>query len=425
VTRPACHAPFSYRAAAPPRVVLFWIIVTIAVALGLYAVAPWILPLSVVEGPLVQNPTTDAVSLVWFTSRSGGSTLEVRVDDDWQAVTPERDGRRQIARVTGLSPGSRYEYRIREEYRVLEDERFFETAKSPGAAFTFIVMGDSGRGSRVQYALASQMLRHQPAADFVLHTGDVVYPSGAMHDYNAKFFVPYRAMIERVALWPCVGNHDVDDEGAAPAYSRVFVTPENGPADQPEDHNYWFDYGDARVLVLDSNVPEAVLKNVTAPWAEQVLADDAPAWKFVSFHHPPYTAGKYSPDERIQRTLVPIFEATGVDVVFNGHDHMYQRLGPLLDGEVVSAGEGILYIVTGAGGAALYEPQGAPPPYLQKLVDDQHSYTHVAVTGADIRLRQIDVDGNVLDEVNWSKAEPTSAPAGAGSATRPAGDGGD
>ncbi len=415
-TGPRSAAAAPQRAAAHPRTVLLWILLLCLVAAALYAAAPWLLPARIREGPLVQMAGPDAVTLIWYTTRPVAcGVLFVdpgRAERFVPAEATATDGYRYCVRLTGLTPGQRYPYRIRAGGRDLSAALLFETARVADEDLAFIVFGDSGRGSRAQYELAAAMLRTDPPADFLLHTGDIIYPDGERAGYEARFFAPYRALLSRVAFWPCLGNHDVNDNGGA-AYRAVFEAPENGPPGLPPEHHYWFDYAAVRVAVVDTNVDEAVLRDRVAPWLREVLAAPGPRWRFVAFHHPPYTAGKYRPDERVQRTLVPVLEETGVDVVFNGHDHNFQRTHPLRGGQVVPAGSGVVYVVTGAGGARLYDVAPAPPPYIADYADDRWSFTHVIVRGDELTLRQIGTDGVAFSRVTWRKtaAEPATPPA--------------
>lgn len=397
--------------AASPQKVLAWVVVIIAVALAAYLVAPWVLPVRIVDGPYVQNATGDAISLIWYTSKPAACRVEIQVAGEVRTLAATADGRRHRARVTDLIPGAAYPYAIMSGGRVLSEGLRCRTNRPPGQPFSFIVFGDSGKGSQAQYELAAQMQALHPPAEFLLHTGDVVYPDGARARYNYRLFTPYRRLMSEIVLWPCVGNHDVEDDGTAPAYEEVFETPANGPPGLRPDHNYWFDYAAARIVVLDSNLEEAVLAEQVAPWLEEVLADDTPRWKFVAFHHPPFTGGKYEPDARIRTHLVPIMEAADVDIVFNGHDHNYQRIAPLRAGEIVDRSVGVTYVITGAGGAALYQPRGADVPYVEKSDFDQHSFTQVSVTGDRITLRQISRRGEAIDEVSWEKATVATQPA--------------
>ncbi len=397
-------------ARVPPRTVLAGVLAAIVVALGLYAIAPRILPPRIYEGPLVQLTGAEGVTLVWYLTRPTACTLQVNVDGEMRSVPSTALGVRHMARVEGLAPGRDYPYKILAGARSLTTDLSFRTSRNPDEPFAFIVFGDSGRGTRAQYLLAAVMRTTVPAADFLLQSGDVVYPNGARADYEERFFAPYRHLIAAINIWPSLGNHDLGDDGTAAAYREVFELPDNGPAGVPAEGNYWFDYASARLAVVDSNLDEVTLRDHVAPWLHAVLADPTPRWKFVVLHHPPYTGGKYKPDERIQRTLVPVLEATGVDLVFNGHDHNYQRTWPLRGGQVVEPGQGVVYVITGAGGATLYEARPPRPAYVAAL-DDQHwSFTHVSIDEGELRLRQIALDGSVLDEWRLSKAAMPQPP---------------
>jgi 3',5'-cyclic AMP phosphodiesterase CpdA len=387
-----------------PRVVLLWAIVMVVVAIGLYAVAPWLLPARVREGPLVQMAAPDGVTLVWYTTRPVACRAVVTIDGRAQGFDAAAEGNRHLARISGLLPGTSYPYEIRAGGRRLVGDLAFQTNRTASERFTFLVLGDSGMGNREQYVLGGLMARTLPAADFVLHTGDLVYPDGARGRYEARFFAPYRHLLARVNFWPCLGNHDVAKDGRAPAYEEVFALPENGPAGLPADHNYWFDYAAARIAVVDSDVDETTLREQVAPWLREVLAAPEPRWKFVAFHHPPYTGGQYPPDARVQRSLVPVFEETGVDVVFSGDDHSYQRMHPLRGGRIVNAGEGVLYIVTAAGGGRLYEPTPQRPEYVAVLDHQHFSFTQVSIDGDELTLRQIALEGQTLDQWTQRKA---------------------
>lgn len=406
-------------ARAHPRTVLLWVFALVVVCAALYAAAPWILPVRVIEGPVVQLATEDAVTLVWYTTRPAECAVTVTVGSEERTQAGLAAGRRNQVRVSGLAPGTAYSYRVSVAGRRLTDELVFQTNRTADQRFTFIVFGDSGKGSRAQYELAADMIRAEPAADFVVHTGDLVYHDGARRRYGERFFTPYRHLLARVNFWPCLGNHDIDTDGTAAAYQEVFELPQNGPANMRADHDYWFDYASCRVAVVDSNVTEDALRERVAPWLHEVMADPRPRWRFVAFHHPPYTGGKYPPDERIQRTLVPVFEEVGVDLVFSGHDHNYQRSYPLRGGQVVASEEGVIYVVSGAGGAQLYDARLADQraDYVAVLEDQRYSFTQVTIAGDELKLRQIARGGDIIDEFTLRKSPgrdetpgPTTAP---------------
>ncbi|MBU0638760.1 MAG: metallophosphoesterase [Planctomycetes bacterium] len=393
--------------AVRPRVVLLCTLVFMVLGTLLFWVSPWLLPVSIVEGPLVQQATEDGVTLVWFTSRPAECAVAIDADQGPHVFPVQSAGCRHCAQISELSPGHAYPYRIHVDQRNLAEATFY-TNKPAGEPFSFIVFGDSGMASAEQYLLAADMAR--VPADFVLHTGDLVYGRGERSKYRKRFFLPYRQIICQVAFWPSLGNHDVSKPDFGAPYIGVFQLPENGPADLPPERNYWFDYASARIAIIDSNIDLPGLRDAVAPWLEEVMASEEPRWKFAVLHHPPYTGGAYEPDERIQQALVPTFEMASLDMVFVGHDHMYQRTYPILVDQVVPPGRGVVYIVTGAGGARLYDakPPGERPTYVAALHNEIHSFTHVAIDGDMLSLRQIALGGDVLDTWEYHK-EPAPA----------------
>ena len=383
----------------PPRVILFWIFVIILISLGLYAAAPWILPVRVYEGPLVQMTDAHGATLVWYTTRPAECRLVVDTGDGEQIYDAEQVGRRNRVRVAGLEAGQTYPYRVQVGNRVLTNDLTLQTVADDDRAYSFLVFGDSGRASQEQYLLAAAMMQVRPQPTFLVHTGDIVYSDGARRKYEARFFAPYRHLLSRVSFWPCVGNHDIDKTGVAEPYQEVFETPANGPEGLPADQNYWFDYASSRFAVFDSNVNDETLSGRIAPWLREVMSDMGPRWKFAVCHHPPYTGGKYPSDQRLVQHIVPVLEETGVTIVFSGHDHNYQRTKPLRGGAIVESGQGVTYVVTGAGGAALYQPKSSTPDFLAAFDFDRHSFTHVIIDGDELTLRQIDADGEILDKL--------------------------
>jgi hypothetical protein len=400
------------RGRASPRAVLFGALLFIAAGFAIFFISPWILPVRIVEGPLVQNAGPDAATLVWYTSRPvepSDCQVTVGTAPDSHSFPVQADGDRQWTRISGLAAGAEEPYRIRLGWRTLA-QATLRTNGVAGQPFAFIVFGDSGWGSPQQYLLARRMSSAEFSPDFLLHTGDLVYGHGERFHYEERFFAPYRELLSHVNFWPSLGNHDVLTDNGEP-YLGVFDLPRNGPAELRPETNYWFDYGSARIVVLDSTLPEETLAAKVAPWLKQTLAAAPVTWKFVVFHHPPYTCGGHPADERIQRTIVPALEAVGVDLVFCGHDHLYERTHALRGGQCVPDGQGITYIVTGAGGAPLY---AAPPPdqrpvYMAVLENSQHSFTYVQVDARELRLRQIGLNGRTIDDWRLSKPETAAA----------------
>ncbi len=197
--------------------------------------------------------------------------------------------------------------------------------------------------------------------------------------------------------------------------------------------NYSFDYGNVHWLVLDANAymnwTEAELRN----WVEEDLKSVGPGmWKFVNFHQPPFTSNLKHKREKRMRLLCDLFEKYGVSVVFNGHAHTYERTYPLrfalelnedgskidehghvggrvdkdltFDGVSNTNPDGVIYIVTGAGGAPhdseyLHKRPHLWEPFTYKLIGDRFSFTVCDIDGDRLTLRQVDIDGVEIDKV--------------------------
>jgi len=131
-------------------------------------------------------------------------------------------------------------------------------------------------------------------------------------------------------------------------------------------------------------------------------------------------------DEQWMRRLSPIFEETGVDVVWSGHVHNYQRTFPLTfapqktsgnviggdfsldtawNGASVTKPKGVIYVVTGAGGAALYQMKAGfqTQAFTAKYLADTHSLTELSVTKDALSVRQVDENGKQVDSWRVTK----------------------
>lgn len=206
--------------------------------------------------------------------------------------------------------------------------------------------------------------------------------------------------------------------------------------------NYSFDYGNSHWIVLDGNGYMDWTDEKTRKWVDEDLAKAKDAtWKFATFHQPGFSVDESHADEQRMRLLSDLFEKHNVDIVFAGHAHCYQRTLPLrftpdlkklapgpyqdavagsfsfdkiFDGKTHTTPNGVIYIVTGGGGAQLYEQKGnaTSAPFMQKFVY-AHSFTLVDVDDKTLRMQQIGADGKVVDQFNLTKPATTPAKIGA------------
>jgi hypothetical protein len=199
----------------------------------------------------------------------------------------------------------------------------------------------------------------------------------------------------------------------------------------PRMASFSFDYGNAHWTVIDSNVYVDWTDPALRAWVERDLASARGAtWRFVAFHHPGFNSSRKHFDEQRMRLMAEVFEAGRVDVVFSGHVHNYQRTYPLrfvpeagddgkpvaprgrvagrwtldrsFDGITRTRPEGIIYLVTGAGGAHLYDPEQQDEPgswqeFTHKFLSRINSLTVADVSGTNLTIRQVSANGEELD----------------------------
>jgi 3',5'-cyclic AMP phosphodiesterase CpdA len=199
----------------------------------------------------------------------------------------------------------------------------------PGS-LKMVVMGDNGDGSREQAEVAGQMakLRQQFRYDLVLMVGDNFYGSQRPSDLEQKFTRPYRPLLDAgVIFQAALGNHDVES-----------TTINYPPLNMDGRRYYSFVRPGVRFVVLDTNVLDAEQLH----WADEVLRGATEPWRIAYFHHPLYgNAKRHGSNVDLRVLLEPLLLARGVQVVFSGHDHVYERLKPQ---------KGISYFVTGSAG---------------------------------------------------------------------------
>ena len=345
-----------------------------------------------IRGPWLQNARVGSVLVRWELDQVGPSAVEYGLvgSKEMTRVASPFKGRMHRAGLGKLQPGARYRYRILAGDQPASAEFQFRAAPENASKFTFAVFGDFGNGSKEQFAVA-RLLEKSPA-EFALLTGDLIYGRGELENYDLRFFAPYRHSLPRMVFWPALGNHDNDTKQGA-ALLALFDPPANGPKSVQSGRNYSFDYGNAHIAAIDSNAGADLLKNDIGPWLlKDMQASDKP-WKFVFFHHPPYSSAGHGENLKMKAVMVPIFQQAKIDLAFAGHDHSYERSKPL---------GGVIYIVSGNGGNRLYEHKH-PHDYTAKFYNAKHGLTLVTIEGGKLLLRHVNVDGEEIDRLALSK----------------------
>jgi hypothetical protein len=240
----------------------------------------------------------------------------------------------------------------------------------------FAVIGDSGTGDREQYDVAREMevYREKVKFDFVIMLGDNIYGGHSPQDFVRKFEVPYKPMLDAgVKFYASLGNHDNPDD------ERLYK-----PFNMGGERYYAFRKGDVAFFALDSNYMDP--KQLS--WIDQNLKSSQGKWKICFFHHPLYNNGKHhGPDVDLRSQLLPLFERYGVNAVFSGHEHVYERIKPE---------NNIYYFILGNSGK-LMENDFHKSGEMVTGFDRDRSFMLVEIAGDKLYFETISRKGEVID----------------------------
>jgi predicted phosphodiesterase len=249
----------------------------------------------------------------------------------------------------------------------------------------FAIIGDSGRGTKEQHDVAAQMEAYRQRFDykFVLMAGDNIYEGPATaEDYRLKFEEPYKPLLDSgVKFYAALGNHDDSNQ--------VYYKPFNMGGDRyytfvpPVDPLTRWDTR-VRFFALDSTY----LDRTQSRWFEKETTESRSEWKIAFLHHPVYTSGRYTLAARgIRFALETAFVNGGVDVVFSGHEHIYER---------AEMQNGILYFVTGGAGS-LREGDAKPSPFIARAYDGDYHFMLAEITDDGFYFQAINRLGVTID----------------------------
>jgi hypothetical protein len=236
-------------------------------------------------------------------------------------------------------------------------------------------------------------------SDFVINTGDLV-EDGASSSNWQSFFDIEAPLIRSRSVFACVGNHEITD-GAGALYLHYFAPTSDAHGEDEKPKLYGsFRWADARFFLLDAM--ESFDSGPERAWLEDELtrADGEPglSWRVVVLHHGPWSAGPHGGNARAMRAGIPaLFSSHHVDLILAGHDHIYER----------GFASGMGYVVSGGGGAPLYEISNVLPS--TRKAESVHHFIELVVASDAIHLVAKRDDGTVIERCGM-----TSTAAGRG-----------
>ncbi|MGJ8696740.1 MAG: metallophosphoesterase [Verrucomicrobiaceae bacterium] len=421
--------------------------------------------------PYVQLATDTSMTVVWRTDeeinpalRFGTSpdNLDQVLSDDHLATRlhPSLGGEAPIfkdalertrqyeASICGLQPNTTYYYAIFDGDNRLtaEDESFrFKTHPVPGsdAPVYFWVVGDSGTGGEAQAKVHDAMVKHNKEKgrelDLYIHVGDMAYGSGTNQEFSDRFFKMYEPTIRNTVCWAAMGNHEgrtsKGESGVGPYYD-AYVCPtraEAGGVPSGKEAYYSFDYGKVHFICLDSHDLDRRPSGAMAQWLKADLEKTKADFLVAYFHHPPYTKGSHDSDTEgqlieMREHIMPILESGGVDIVFTGHSHIYERsmlidgaydTPTVADGVVLDDGDGdpegdgayrkseglnphngVVQIVAGHGGTGVRRKGTSP---IMKRIIVENGSCLISISGDTLNAQMLNIDGVIRDNFAITK----------------------
>ncbi len=366
------------------------------------------------RSPFVQSVTTTSALIVWQTPMTSTGLVFVGTASNslsLRAISCASNSTHSVS-LSGLWPGTRYFYQVRS--RIGDEE-----AASPTFSFrtftesgdiTFALVGDTGAGSLAQYDIARQLQLAAP--DLVLHLGDIVYKSFKTGAADLRFLSVYRNQMSEVPWFATIGNHDLDTADRDAPYLEALFLPTNSASGT--EHYYSFDHGEAHFVCLfvpdlrfRPDFAHLALTNGSPQyqWLTNDLARTGKPWKMLFFHLPLSTSSFHAREDQnannlsdqleLQDMLLPIAHQYGVQAIFNGHDHNYERFAPI---------RGVHRVVSGGGGGNLYSMFFRDETSAQFYA--RYHLLRASLNAERLKIEAVDGQGEVFDTMVIHRAQP-------------------
>ena len=293
-----------------------------------------------------------------------------------------------------LMPDTMYAYRVGSG-EIWSEWFQFRTASEHAQPFKFIFFGDA---QNKVFSLWSRAIRaaYSYAADarFMVHAGDLVNSTNSLQEWD-EWFDAGSWIFAMVPSMLTPGNHEykIGFEGIhtlSKYWKPQFTLPENGINGLSETV-YYIDYQGVRIISLNSN------KKVEeqTKWLETVLQSNKNAWTVVVFHHPIFASAKRRDNLTIRRQWKPVFDTFKVDLVLQGHDHLYARGRVCGSAENGMKTRNCTVYVTSISGMKMYRP--TPKFKMDRIGENMQLFQVISFTENTMHFESVTVTGEIFD----------------------------
>ncbi len=386
---------------------------------GVMRYAPSGFPDRIVASPLQEAATGFAVS--WRTDATvDAPALEIVVAGDspdmGQArrvvaqtrahATENGQAHQHHAVVDGLQADTLYAWRVQGD-RTWSAWHHTRTAAAPEAPLTLLYFGDTqNKNVSLTTRVVREAMRHAPDAALALFAGDLVSGGDGEDDNEwGEWFESMGALPTSMMAAPAPGNHEYFEEFEdTPQERRVlgahwplmFALPDNG-APGARGTSYWFDYQGARVVVLDgTSALDLGTARAQARWLEQVLTESRAGWNLVVIHQPMFSPRQDRENTLLRKHVLPVLEQKRVDLVLQGHDHVYGRRGGL------EAGRAVPQYLVSVTGAKQYRLSDGARRDMAPTAEDTQLFQVIRIDGDTLRYESRTATGRLYDAFELS-----------------------
>ena len=268
--------------------------------------------------------------------------------------------------LTALKPGTEYVYRVGDDVKNEWSEIGTFRTDDGDENFKFIAIADVQAGNEDNFIKASNVMKAaydtMPDAEFYTSLGD--YVNDCTQEEWDWYFEKFSFANSSLAIAPVAGNHDgnITNKINHGWFNNMFnldVAPDE--CITAEGVYYAFDYGNAHIVVLNTNdMYPMTIQQVN--WIKNEMNASDAQWKIILMHRAFYSAGKnlIKPDTIIMREqLLPVFDELGVDLVMAGHDHVYMRTNQVKGDKLVEDVTYVTEMFNGVETTFAVDPDGA------------------------------------------------------------------